>query len=73
MIFKEGDEIEYPNGLCCIIKTVIDGYVYLYTFDGMITLVERGLLLNGIASGRLKFKNYGKELHPIKHLGEHTL
>lgn len=75
MIFKKGDIIEYPNGLCCIVKCTDEhGFVYMFTFDGTIEVIKRSVLVNGVAKGKIKFKNYGKDLHPIKHIGrEHKL
>jgi hypothetical protein len=75
MIFKEGDIIEYPNNLTCMVKCVDEyGFVHMFSFEGTIEVIKRSVLLNGIAKGNIKFKNYGKDLQPIKYIGkEHKL
>jgi len=74
MIFKKGDVIEYPNGLDCVVKYVDENdFIHMFTFDGTIEVMRKGVLLRGIASGRIKFKNYGRDLQPIKYVRPNQL
>ncbi len=71
MMFKKDDILQFHYGIdhpdCKIIYTYEycgDRWVYMVSTEGTYITYSRSYLVSEIASGRISFKRYGKELKP---------